>query len=106
MAAEERTWVHRLCSAQRIWSAHATKRGPNRRSGPPVHDDLVDRQFTATAPNRLLTDIAEHPTAEGKLFLCSIKDCYSNRIDRFSDTEAPYTSAKCAEISPVVNPFA
>ena len=53
-----------------------------------------------------LTDIAEHPTAEGKLFLCSIKDCYSNRIDRFSDTEAPYTSAKCAEISPVVNPFA
>jgi putative transposase len=40
----------------------------NQKAGPPVHDDLVDRQFTATAPNvTWLTDITEHPTAEGKV---------------------------------------
>jgi putative transposase len=27
-----------------------------------------------------LTDITEHPTLEGKLYVCSIKDCCSNRI--------------------------
>ena len=32
-------------------------------------------------PNRLwLTDITEHPTLEGKLYLCAVKDEYSNRI--------------------------
>jgi hypothetical protein len=42
--------VARLCSQQRIWSVFAKKPGMNRASGPPVHDDLVDRQFTAAAP--------------------------------------------------------
>ena len=66
--------VSRLCSQQRIWSVFAKKRGLNRKAGPPVHDDLVDRQFTATAPNAVwLTDITEHNTAEGKLYLCAIK---------------------------------
>jgi len=42
------------------------KRGLNRRPGPPVHDDLVERDFTAAATNELwLTDITEYPTAEG-----------------------------------------
>jgi transposase InsO family protein len=37
------------------------KRGLNRKAGPPVHDDLVGRDFTAAAPNELwLTDITEH----------------------------------------------
>ena len=77
--------VARLCSQQRIWSVFAKKRGLNRRSGPPVHDDLVARQFSADAPNRLwLTDITEHPTGEGKLYLCAIKDLHSNRIVGYS----------------------
>ncbi len=39
------------------------------------------RDFTAEAPNELwLTDITEHQTREGKLYLCAIKDVYSNRI--------------------------
>jgi putative transposase len=43
--------------------------------------DLVNRQFTATAPNRLwLTDITEHPTAEGKLYCAAVMDVYSRRI--------------------------
>jgi putative transposase len=57
------------------------KRGLNHRPGPPVHDDLVERDFTAAARNELwLTDITEHPTAEGKLYLCTVKNVYSGRI--------------------------
>lgn len=62
------------------------KRGSKKgRSGPPVHDDLVGRVFTADAPNTLwLTDITEHRTEEGKLYLCAVKDVYSNRIVGYS----------------------
>jgi putative transposase len=43
--------------------------------------DLVNRQFTATAPNRLrVTDITEHPTAEGKLYCAAVMDVYSRRV--------------------------
>lgn len=77
--------VARLCSQERIWSIFAKKRGLNRRSGPPVHDDLVQRQFSTQAPNQVwLADITEHRTDEGKLYLCAIKDLYSNRIVGYS----------------------
>jgi len=50
-----------------------------------VHVDLVRRCFTAKRPNELwLTDITEHPTGEGKLYLCAIKDLHSNRIVGYS----------------------
>jgi putative transposase len=54
------------------------KRGKNgKRPGPPVHDDLVRRDFTALVPNQLwLADITEHKTSEGKLYLCAVKDVY------------------------------
>lgn len=82
-ASERRVW--RLCSDQAIWSVFAKKRGLNRKAGPPVHDDLVDRNFTANGPNRLwLTDITEHRTDEGKLYVCAIKDVWSNRIVGYS----------------------
>ena len=43
------------------------------------------RDFTATRPNELwLTDITEHPTGEGKLYLCAIKDVCSDRIVGYS----------------------
>ena len=55
-----------------------TRRGP---TGPATEDDLVHRQFTVTAPDRLwLTDITEHPTNEGKLYCCAVMDAYSRRI--------------------------
>src|SRR5699024_10749791 len=48
-------------------------------------DDLVQRNFTADQPNQLwLTDITEHHTSEGKLYLCAIKDVFSNRIVGYS----------------------
>jgi putative transposase len=77
--------VQRWCTDHGIWSVFSRKRGLNRRPGPPVHDDLVERDFTASAPNQLwLTDITEHPTAEGKLYLCAVKDVYSGRIVGYS----------------------
>jgi len=80
-----RNRVSRLCSQQRVYSVHANKRGQARRPGPPVHDDLVARDFSAQAPNELwLTDITEHPTEQGKLYLCAIKDACSNRIVGYS----------------------
>lgn len=76
----------RICSTNRWWSVFGKKRGSKKgRSGPPVHDDLVGRVFTADAPNTLwLTDITEHRTEEGKLYLCAVKDVYSNRIVGYS----------------------
>lgn len=48
---------------------------------PPVHDDLVQRRFVADAPDRLwLTDITEHPTREGKVYLAAVLDVFSRRI--------------------------
>lgn len=81
VVGERRVW--RLCSQQRLWSCTVRKgrRGSGKRPGPAVHDDLVQRDFTAPAPNQVwVTDITEHPTAEGKLYCCAIKDLFSNRV--------------------------
>lgn len=81
-----RNRVNRLCSLQRIFSAHAKRRGWNRKPGPPVHDDLVVRDFTKSErPDQLwFVDITEHPTREGKLYLCALKDDCTNRIVGYS----------------------
>ncbi len=80
-----RNRVNRLCTLQRLWSVHSRRRGLTRKPGPPVHDDLVTRQFAASRLNELwLTDITEHPTGEGKLYLCAVKDACSNRIVGYS----------------------
>lgn len=82
--ADRTAW--RICSNNGWWSAFGKKkRGKGKKAGPPVHDDLVQRNFTAGAANQLwLTDITEHRTGEGKLYLCAIKDVYSNRIVGYS----------------------
>lgn len=83
-----RNRAHRLCKDQRLWSVHAKRPGLGRKAGPPVHDDLIDRDFTADGPNRKwLTDITEHRTSEGKLYLCAVKDLWSNRIVGYSIRE-------------------
>ena len=80
-----RNRVNRLCTLARIWSVHSRKRGRHRVPGPPVHDDLVKRDFRASQLNQLwFTDITEHPTGEGKLSLCAVKDACSNRIVGYS----------------------
>jgi len=52
------------------------KRGKNGKVGPPVHDDLVERDFSAENPNRLcLSGITEHPTREGNALLMRDRGC-------------------------------
>ena len=91
--AERTAW--RICSELGMWSSHGKKRGKNgKKPGPPVHDDLcavVDKhgvtrhEFKADRPNELwLADITEHWTGEGKLYVCAVKDVYSNRIVGYS----------------------
>jgi len=78
-ASENR--VQRLCSQQQIRSVFSKKKAKNNKAGPPVHDDLVQREFIAFEQDELwLTDITEHWTDEGKLYACIIKDVFSNRI--------------------------
>jgi putative transposase len=97
IASENR--VQRLCSLQRIWSLHAKKRGLNRKAGPPVHDDLIGKDFTATAPNqKWVTDITEHPTSEGTLYVCLVKDLCSNRIVGYSIGARMTAELACAAL--------
>jgi len=76
----------RICSTNGWFSVFSKKhRGKPTRPGPPMHEDLVGRDFTASAPNELwLADITEHRTLEGKLYVCAIKDVFSNRIVGYS----------------------
>ncbi len=81
--SERRVW--RLCNKAGIRSLISKRKRKYLPAGEPVSDDLVNRDFTADKPNRLwLTDITEHHTKEGKLYLCAIKDVFSNRIVGYS----------------------
>lgn len=103
LADEARTHGEVMCdrtawaitSANAWWCVFAKKKTKNgKRPGPAVHDDLctildeddrVRHRFAADAPNQLwLTDITEHKTAQGKLYLCAVKDVFSNRIVGYS----------------------
>jgi putative transposase len=82
--------VARLCSRQRIWSVFAKKRGLTRRPGPPVHDDLVNKVFSAGVANAVwLTDITEHPDRRGQAVPVRDQGCVlrSDRrlLDRLAD---------------------
>lgn len=80
---ERRVW--RLCRVAGIRSVFTTGKTRYKRAGPAVHDDLVERKFSAEGPNELwLTDITEHRTSEGKVYLCAIKDVFYNRIVGYS----------------------
>ena len=72
--------VARLMRVARLQGIYR-RRGKHRRPAPAVHDDLVRRRFVAEAPDRLwLTDITEHPTREGKVYLAAVLDVFSRRI--------------------------
>lgn len=76
--------VRRLMDAQGLYphTAKAFRHGTTRpgRSGIKT-PDLVNRQFTASAPNRVWTgDITEVPTLEGKLYVAVIEDLFSRWV--------------------------
>ena len=85
---ERRVW--RLCSENRLWSTTTRKgrRYGGKRPGPAVFDDLVQRNFCADQLDSVwLTDITEHPTVEGKVYICATGDLCSNRIVGYATAE-------------------
>ena len=46
-----------------------------------ISADLVNREFDRDGPNQLwMTDITEHPTREGKLYVCAVLDAWSRKV--------------------------
>jgi transposase InsO family protein len=46
-----------------------------------THEDFVNRDFTASSPNRLsLTDVTQHNTREGTHYCCVVLDLFSRRV--------------------------
>ncbi|WP_258016856.1 IS3 family transposase [Nocardioides marinisabuli] len=99
--------VHRLCKSAGIYASHHKKRSKAGTTGPPPHDDLlavvdehgvVRHEFIADGPNKVwLWDISEHRTREGKLYICAIKDVWSNKIVGYSiDTRMKSSIARSA----------
>ena len=91
--ADRTAW--RICRDNAWWSSFGKKRGrKGKKPGPAVHDDLctvtdergrVRHEFAASGPSELwLTDTTEHKTSEGKLYLCAVKDVFSNKIVGYS----------------------
>ena len=73
----------RLMRAAGIEGATRSKRVKTTRPDPASarHPDLVKREFTATAPNRLwVTDLTFVPTWAGVAYACFIIDAYSRMI--------------------------
>jgi putative transposase len=71
--------THGLAGAylRRGWKGGSTRQNPNHTSAP----DLVNRDFRATAPNRLwVADLTRILTGEGVLWLASVRDAFANRI--------------------------
>ncbi|APC07632.1 IS3 family transposase [Neomoorella thermoacetica] len=51
----------------------------------PVAENILNREFTASSPNkRWVTDITYIPTEEGWLYLAAVMDLYSKRIAGYS----------------------
>ena len=83
--ADRTAW--RICSDNGWWSAFGKKKAAARTARPARRSTTTwcSREFTADGPNELwLADITEHRTGEGKLYLCAIKDVFSNRIVGYS----------------------
>ncbi|MDF1602260.1 IS3 family transposase [Nocardioides sp. YIM 152315] len=99
--------VHRLCKIAGITASHHKKRSKPGSTGPAPRDDLlavVDKhgvirhEFVADGRDKVwLWDISEHPTREGKLYICAIKDVWSIRIVGYSiDTRMKSALARAA----------
>lgn len=72
--------VERLMRAACLQGSYRRK-GHRRKPLPATHEDLVARQFNVDRPNRLwVTDITEHPTAEGKVYAAVVLDAFSRRV--------------------------
>jgi len=75
--------VARLLRLAGLQGCHRRKgpAAPRRTPGPPPAPDLVQRQFTAAAPDRLwVADITYIPTWQGWLYLAIVMDLFSRKV--------------------------
>lgn len=75
--------VERLMRQAAIVGIHRHRRSGCTRRDPDARpsDDLVNRDFTVTAVDRLwVMDVTEHPTDEGKVYLAVVLDAFSRRV--------------------------
>jgi hypothetical protein len=76
--ADRTAW--RICSARGWWSVFGKKRGrTGKKAGPPVHDDLVQRDFTAVGagrgdPQGRLLPVHTRTSAPGSASLASTRN--------------------------------
>ena len=70
----------RLAGVQGVYRRRArgcTRRNPHAEP----HDDLVNRSFAVDGPDELwVSDITEHPTDGGKVYLAVVLDAFSRRV--------------------------
>jgi len=74
--------IERLMRINGIVGIHKRRRGCTRRDPDATpSDDLVKRQFTPEGQDRLwVSDVTEHPTGEGKVYLAVVVDAWSRRV--------------------------
>ncbi len=76
-----RSRVARLMRANVLIGAHASKKWRRGRPDAGGLADLLQRDFTASAPNqRWVADVTEFPTGEGKLYLAGVRDLFHRGI--------------------------
>ena len=111
VCSDQRVW--RLCHVAGVRSAiHDRKRRGPGLPGPAVHDDLLAttdehgvtrHEFVADHPNQVwLSDLTEHWTGEGKLYLCAVKDVCSGRIVGYSISDRMKSSLAVAALDSAV----
>lgn len=75
--------VERLMRDAGIEGVYRRKRHGTTRRDPHAEpsDDLVNRRFNVDGPDRLwVSDITEHPTTEGRVYLAVVIDAWSRRV--------------------------
>ncbi len=81
-ALSHRATIPRLMRQAGVAGIHRRKgRGCTRRDGSDPSDDLVNRAFDPTSPDRLwVMDVTEHPAGDGKVYLAVVLDAFSRRV--------------------------
>lgn len=75
--------IERLMKANGIVGIHKRRKTwtTKRDADAEPYADLVNRQFAVDGPNRLwVSDITEHPTATGKVYVAVVLDAWSRRV--------------------------
>jgi transposase InsO family protein len=73
--------VARLMRAAQISGISHRRKHRGFKPAPATHADLVQRRFTATAPDRVwFTDVTQHRAADGWVYCCAVIDAFSRRV--------------------------